>query len=157
MSYSAIDSDWVKNNLIVLETNYNFSLCFHERDWLPRRDIAENIVHSMENSRKTILIVSNAYAMSQWCHFELAMVQTRGTECDLDNLILVLLEEIDDCNLSPRLRLQMKRQTYIEWPECNETGQHLFWAKLCEALKQPSESVVSASPDYPGLQMLKNT
>ena len=140
-----------------LEAKYNLRLCLHDRDWLAGRDIVENIVHSIEHSRKTILIVSNAYAISHWCHFELAMVQTQIFENDRDNLILVLLEEIDDCNLSPRLRLQMKRQTYIEWSADNETGQQLFWAKLGEALKKPSNSIVSAPPGNLDLQNFINS
>ena len=88
VSYSAVDSEWVKCHLPLLETTNNLRLCFYDRDWLPGRDITDNIVDSMENSRKTILIVSNAYAMTQWCHFELALVQTRMLESDLNNLIL---------------------------------------------------------------------
>ena len=85
------------------------------------------------------------------------MVQTQIFENDRDNLILVLLEEIDDCNLSPRLRLQMKRQTYIEWPADSETGQQLFWAKLGEALKKPSSSIVSAPPGHHELHSFINS
>ncbi len=48
----------------------------------------------MEASRKSLLVVSNAFAASSWCQLELAMAQTRLFEQDRDNLVLVLLEEI---------------------------------------------------------------
>ena len=79
--------------------------------------------------------------MSQWCQFELTMAQTRLLELDRDNLILVLLEEIAEPNLSERLRLQLERRTYIEWPASSPTGQKLFWEKLILALSKPSASV----------------
>ena len=133
-----MDLNWVKANLLRLEEEHGLRLCLHDRDWMPGRDIADNIVESIEKSRKTVLIVSNAFAISQWCHFELAMVQTRTVEADRDNIILVILEEIDGRNITPRLRMQMQTKTYIEWTSGSETGQQLFWAKLYEALKQPT-------------------
>ena len=143
ISYCAKDLGWVSKNLPRLEEEHNLRLCLHDRDWLAGRDIVDNIVTSIENSRKTVLIVSNAFAISQWCHFELAMVQTRLFEMDRDNVVLVLLEEILDHNLSPRLRLQLQRQTYIEWPGYSDAGQQLFWAKLSQALAKPSLSVLN--------------
>ena len=143
VSYCVRDLGWVSKYLPRLEEEHNLRLCLHDRDWLVGRDIVDNIVTSIENSRKTVLIVSNAFAISQWCHFELAMVQTRLFEMNRDNVVLVLLEEILDHNLSPRLRLQMQRQTYIEWPADNETGQQLFWAKLSQAVAHPSCGVIN--------------
>ena len=94
--YSQADSQWVINQLRPqLEDNRpKLRLCIHHRDWLGGRDITDNIVESIEASRKSLLIVSNAFAASSWCQFELTMAQTRLFEEDRDNLILVLLEEI---------------------------------------------------------------
>jgi len=128
-----------------LETKYHLRLCIRERDWLVGLDIVDNIVDSIEKSRKTVLIVSNAFAVSHWCHFEMTMAQTKLLEDDRDNLILVLLEEIADCNMTPRLQLQMQKKTYIEWTD-NQIGQQLFWAKLRRALSRQSQSVTRTLP-----------
>ena len=94
------DSQWVIHQLRPhLEESStdevaNLRLCIHQRDWLGGRDITDNIVESIEASRKSLLIVSNAFAASSWCQFELTMAQTRLFEEDRDNLILFLLEEI---------------------------------------------------------------
>jgi len=109
------------------------------------RDIVDNVVDSIEHSRKTLLIVSNAFAVSQWCHFEMTMAQTKLFDDDRDNLILVLLEEIADCNMNPRLQLQMQKKTYIEWTG-NQIGQQLFWAKLQQAVTKQSNSLINATP-----------
>src|SRR6218665_2451500 len=115
VGYSRSDSNWVITQLLPrLEHECNLRLCIHERDWLPGRDIAENIMESIDNSRKTLLIVSNAFALSPWCHFELTMAQTRLMEEDRDSLVLILLEEIADCNLTLRLQIHMQPPTYIQ-------------------------------------------
>ena len=125
---------WVATKLIPkLEQEHHLHVCIHHRDWLVR-DIVDNVVESVESSRKTVLIVSNAFAASEWCQFELIMAQSRVFTEGRDNLILVLLEEIDERLVTPRLRFQLKTQTYIEWTN-NEVGQTLFWKKLAGSIK----------------------
>src|SRR6218665_500737 len=144
VGYSRRDSNWVVTELLPrLEQECNLRLCIHERDWLPGRDIAENIMESIDSSRKTLLVVSNTFALSPWCHFELAMAQTRLMEEDRDSLVLILLEEIADCNLTLRLQIQMQRRTYIEWTKQSNVGQQLFWANLKHTLAKSSDSFMN--------------
>ena len=95
----------------------------------------DNVVESVESSRKTVLIVTNTFASSQWCYFELVMAQSRLFREDRDNLILVMMEKINDDLITPRLRYQMERQTYIEWTG-SQVGQKLFWKQLLRAIKR---------------------
>ena len=138
ISYCVQDRQWVMSNLLRLETEFNKRLCFHERDWLAGRYIVDNIVQSVENSRKIVMVMSNAFVNSQWCLFELEMVQTKLFEVDRDNMIMILIEEIEDCNIPPRLKLQMARQTYIEWPGESKQGEELFWKLLNQSLSKAS-------------------
>lgn len=144
VSYSKHDTHWVVSELRRhLETEEGLQLCIHDRDFIVGEDIVSNVISSIEQSRKVLFIVSNAFAVSQWCHFELIMVQTRMLENDRDNLVLILLEEIDDANLSPRLKLQMEKQTYLEWTS-SEIGRQLFWDRLRQAVGRPPESVINS-------------
>ena len=141
--YSATDSRWVVDQLRPrLEVEDQLRLCIHQRDWIAGRDIVDNVVDSIENSRKTVLIVSNAFARSQWCHFEMTMAQSRLIRDDRDSLVLVVLEEIAEQYLTTRLRLQLARRTYVEWISDSAIGQQLFWAQLRRALAAPSTSVL---------------
>ena len=65
VSYCVKDFGWVSKYLPRLEEEYHLRLCLHDRDWLVGPDIVDNIVTSIENSRQTVLIVSNAFAISQ--------------------------------------------------------------------------------------------
>ena len=73
------------------------------------------------------------------------MAQTKLFEDDRDNLILVLLEEIADCNMNPRIQLLMQNKTYIEWTD-NHIGQQLFWARLRQVLAKQSNSFINSTP-----------
>ena len=143
--YNGTDVGWVKDELLpAMEEDAEFTLCVHDRDWLLGRDIVDNIVQSIESSRKTLLVVSNAFAISQWCQLELTLAQHRLLEEDRNAMILVLLEPLKRENITPRLLLQMKRQTYMEWTE-DPVGQKLFWKKLRRALQKPVGSLVHGS------------
>ena len=147
--YCQKDSRWVVRQLIHrLETDDHFRLCIHERDWLAGENIADNIIDSIENSRKTLVIVSNAFLQSRRCQYEMMMAQTRHITEDRNNLILVLMEEIAEVNKTPRLRLQMQTQTYVEWTS-SEVGQQLFWARLTQAMRRRAERVSDSCTGLP--------
>ncbi|XP_070537028.1 toll-like receptor 2 [Ptychodera flava] len=77
--YNQHDSDWVIHELVPHLENIdppNFKLCIHERDFLPGYDIFENILDSIEQSKKTMLILSPDFAASEWCYFEMRMAQS---------------------------------------------------------------------------------
>ena len=68
--YSQADSQWVIHHLRPhLEEpgtgEPKLRLCIHQRNWLGGRDITDNIVESIEASRKSLLIVSNAIRVVQ--------------------------------------------------------------------------------------------
>ena len=141
VAYNRDDTKWVTGHLrTVLEKQNKLKLCLHDRDWLAGVDIVENIQQSIDWSRKVVLIITNAFARSNWCQLELTMAQHRLFSEDKDNLILVMKEKILDCNMTPRLALQLKTQTYIEWDE-SEMGQKVFWTRLVKATRGPAASV----------------
>jgi toll-like receptor 13 len=52
-------------------------LCIQYRDFEVGKLIVDNIVESMKESRKVILVMSNAFATSEWCHFEVLLAHER--------------------------------------------------------------------------------
>ncbi|ELU10387.1 hypothetical protein CAPTEDRAFT_78162, partial [Capitella teleta] len=134
--HNSNDTDWVKKVLLPeleVHTQPPFKVCIYGRNWLIGRDIDKCIVESLDLSRKTLLLVTNAFAVSQWCQFEMTMAQHRLIEKDNDNLLLALMEDIEPVNLNPRLQLMMKRKVYLRWTE-EEDGQRLFFESLKRVL-----------------------
>ncbi|ESO87342.1 hypothetical protein LOTGIDRAFT_107312 [Lottia gigantea] len=133
VSYSAED-DWVLDNLVPqLEGNEGMKLCIHERDFQPGRLIIDNIVESIENSRRVLIILSNNFARSEWCQFEMTLAQKHVLHQAMEPLCVVLLEDIDSENMSNSLHALLKTTTYITWYNDAENI-HLFWDRLKNSL-----------------------
>ncbi|XP_070539499.1 toll-like receptor 4 [Ptychodera flava] len=135
--YNEHDGEWVMQELIPNLENGdppNFKLCIHERDFMPGNDIFENILDSIENSNKTLLILSPHFAQSEWCYFEMRMAQSQLFEEKKDILLMVMLQDIPDDVMPRVLRKILMTKTYLEWPE-NELGKRLFWQKLKVAIQ----------------------
>ena len=146
VSYNRNDTSWVVHTLRhVLESKHNLKLCLHDRDWLGGVDIVDNIIASIEKSRKVVLVVTNSFAASNWCQLELTMAQHRIFSKDRNNLVLIMKEDIADVLMTPRLALQMREKTYIGWDE-SEMGEIVFWERLVRAIKGPVSSVRQAIP-----------
>jgi hypothetical protein len=128
--YCDEDSEWVHEKLIpVLEEENEYRLCIHYRDFQPGRLIVDNIVENMKESRKVILVMSNAFARSEWCQFEVLLARDRFLKTGCDTLVTVLLEDISNRYFTNALKIILTSTTYATWSE-NEDGRRLFWNQL---------------------------
>ncbi|XP_028621075.1 toll-like receptor 1 [Grammomys surdaster] len=132
VSYSGLDSAWVKNELLPNLEKDDIRVCLHERNFVPGKSIVENIIHFIEKSYKSIFVLSPHFIQSEWCHYELYFAHHNLFHEGSDNLILILLEPIPQYSIPTnyhKLKTLMARRTYLEWPtEKNKHG--LFWANL---------------------------
>ena len=116
VAYHKDDGDWVREelfeNLEVKDSSMGyqggserrFKLCIHERDFNPRTPIKENIAHAIENSRKTILVLSKSFLESGWCEFELQMACMENIDKGKNTIIVVMLEDLPAKKMSGSLR-----------------------------------------------------
>ena len=79
ISYCKQNEAWVKGKLIpTLENNEpKLRVCYHERDFSAGRSIVENIVDSLDVSRKCLLVLSTQFVESSWCMFEAHLASNR--------------------------------------------------------------------------------
>ncbi|KAK3090059.1 hypothetical protein FSP39_008885 [Pinctada imbricata] len=135
VAYTSDDRSWVISNLMaVLEGQHNFSLCLHERDFLPGLTILDQISETIKHSRKVILVLSNNFAKSQWCQYEILLAQHRFLEEGGNSLILILLSDIKQKYMTNCLGMLMRTITYISWTN-NSEGKKLFWNKVVASMK----------------------
>nr|XP_019948824.1 PREDICTED: toll-like receptor 2 [Paralichthys olivaceus] len=142
ISYSHSDADWVRDQLLpCLENNRNpYRLCIHERDFMPGRWIIDNIIENIENSRKSIFVLSRHFVNSDWCNYELYFAQQRAMGKTFSDVILVVKEPIDPSSLPSkycRLKKMLSTKTYLEWPQ-QVNQQPFFWEQLRSVLGKPS-------------------
>ncbi|NXL72169.1 TLR21 protein, partial [Leptocoma aspasia] len=138
VSYSENDSDWVENTMVreLEQACPPFRLCLHKRDFVPGKWIVDNIIDSIEKSRKTLFVLSEHFVQSEWCKYELDFSHFRLFDENNDAAILILLEPIQSKAIPKRfckLRKIMNTKTYLEWP-AGEEQQQMFWENLKGAL-----------------------
>ncbi|KAM9771700.1 toll-like receptor 6 [Syngnathus typhle] len=144
ISYSHRDGDFVNGDLVPSLENAGFSLCIHERDFVPGDWIIDNIINCVEYSYKTLFVLSKHFVQSEWCNYELFFAQHRAINIQEDSLVFILLEPIPtDCLPKKFLRLRslLRQQTYLEWPK-DERKQQVFWASLKSMLQTADKSVI---------------
>ena len=75
LSYCHEDSPWVREELLprLEDGQPRFRLCLHERDFVAGATVADNIIAAINTSRRMILILSNEFLRSHWCHLEFVL------------------------------------------------------------------------------------
>ena len=130
---------WVLEEAIPnLEDTSGISLCIHERDFMPGALIVDNIVDSLRRSRTVVLVLSNDFAKSHWCQFEMCLCQTYLLENRRDLMLIVLLEEIKSCYITKSMYAMLKTTTYCAWPNEEDQDRDLFWERMRLALSRPT-------------------
>ncbi|KAG9339951.1 hypothetical protein JZ751_022266 [Albula glossodonta] len=144
ISYSHHDSLWVDSLLFPSLEGAGLSLCVHERDFTPGDWVLNNIINCVEESYKTLFVLSQSFIQSEWCNYELFFAQHRALSVHQDSLVFVLLEPIPSDSIPRKflkLRSLLRLQTYLEWPK-DERKQQVFWASLRDMLRTADKSMV---------------
>uniref|UniRef100_UPI00358FEDA6 uncharacterized protein n=1 Tax=Myxine glutinosa TaxID=7769 RepID=UPI00358FEDA6 len=138
VSYSEKDAAWSYDLIQKLEAE-GLRVCCHERDFLPGRPIMDNIMESIEGSRRAVFLLSENFVASAWCHYEFYFAQQRLMQSAEDRLILVLLHKLQHDSIPRRfvrLKQLLGRKCLLEFPKEPEK-QETFWNDLRAALQHP--------------------
>ncbi|XP_013379752.1 toll-like receptor 2 type-2 isoform X2 [Lingula anatina] len=137
ISYDAENFDWVRTVLVErLENHHGLDTIIDQRDFIGGAALTEAIVEAVDNSRKTILVVSTAYIQNSWCELELQMSLARGYH----TVIPVMLGTVPIADMSRTLRKYITVRGYIKWTE-QERGQQLFWKLLIDAIMDKENNI----------------
>jgi len=143
ISYSQADSDYVETSLLPgleqpEDPGDKFKCLIHTRDWNVGEMIPDQIIHSVESSRRTIIVLSKSYIDSMWTKLEFRAAHKQALQDRTQRVIIVVLGELptkDD--MEEDLKKYISLNTYLE------VGDPWFWQKLRFALPHRGRMVKS--------------
>ena len=135
VSYSGSDYEWVLNTLRLRLENHDppYKLCIHHRDFLVGAPIQENILNSVNQSKRMIMVLSRNFIKSEWCLLEFGAAHRKVLENRMNYLIIILFDDVNIVDLDDEIKLYMRTNTYLS------ISKKWFWEKLCYALPRNSD------------------
>ncbi|XP_052069173.1 toll-like receptor 4 [Mytilus californianus] len=69
---------WVHDDFVKkLENEEGFKFCIYHRDFDVEESVSGNVDKYLKKSWKVVVIISNAFAKSEWCQWEVDIIQER--------------------------------------------------------------------------------
>ncbi|XP_039729815.1 toll-like receptor 8 isoform X2 [Pteropus medius] len=145
VSYDTKDAsvtDWVLNELrfhLEESEGKNVLLCLEERDWDPGLAIIDNLMQSINQSKKTIFVLTKKYARSWSFKTAFYLALQRLMEENMDVIVFILLEPVLQHSQYLRLRQRLCKSSILQWPD-NPKAEGLFWQNLKNVVLTENDS-----------------
>ncbi|KAK8736263.1 hypothetical protein OTU49_004903 [Cherax quadricarinatus] len=138
ISYSHKDEEFVNKVLVPgLESgDPKYRVCLHYRDWIPGEYIQNQILQSVEASRRTLVVLSSNFIESVWGQLEFKAAHSQALQDRTNRLIVIVYGEIPpESELDDKLQLYISMKTYVKW------GDAKFWEKLRYFMPHPQDLI----------------
>nr|ALG40987.1 Toll-like receptor [Anthopleura buddemeieri] len=137
ISYSSHDQQWVYSELKQKLESHEppYKICFHDRDFEVGASIQDNIIYSVNRSKRMIMVLSNRFLESEWCRLEFRAAHHRVLQDKTNYLIVILFEGVDTEALDDETSLYLRTNTYLS------VTNKWFWQKLLYSLPKPKGAV----------------
>ncbi|XP_016058412.1 PREDICTED: toll-like receptor 8 [Miniopterus natalensis] len=145
VSYDTKDAsvtDWVINELrfhLEESEEKNVLLCLEERDWDPGLAIIDNLMQSINQSKKTIFVLTRKYARSWSFKTAFYLALQRLMDENMDVIVFILLEPVLQHSQYLRLRQRICKSSILQWPD-NPKAEGLFWQTLKNVVLTENDS-----------------
>lgn len=123
-------SEWVMKNLQAkLEEEGSLPLCLEERDWAPGVPLVDNLTQSIQNSRKTLFVLTGGYVKTGVFKLAIYLAHQRLLDENMDVIVLLMLEPVLQHSHFLRLRRRLCGKSVVEWPR-TAAAEPWFWQNL---------------------------
>merc|ERR1711915_868979 len=135
LSYSHHDASFVEKTLLPgLESKDNpddlqYKCLIHTRDWNVGEMIPDQILESVEKSRRTLIILSSDYVKSTWSKIEFQEAHRKAMKEQTQRVVVIVHGEMPDIKeMDEDVQKYLKSNTFIK------SDDPWFWKKLRYAL-----------------------
>lgn len=143
--YADEDTKFIFDIVVPYLEEKGYSLCVRCRDFEIGKLYCDNIVDNMNLSRRILLVLSNNFAKSKWCEFQMNFAYNRCLDEKINNIIVAVWEEISYKYLSNTLKVLLTSYDYALWSKSDPTGRSLFWGKILRKLQFQSDDTECAN------------
>ncbi|XP_042899674.1 protein toll isoform X1 [Parasteatoda tepidariorum] len=125
LSFSHKDQELVVTDIIsVIEVKQPMTrLCLHYKHFKAGDFIDQNIFNAVQNSKRTVIMLSKNFLESEWCIYEFRAAHLQALKDKINRVIIIKLGELPD-DLHPDIKMSLENTTYLTW------GEKYFWDKL---------------------------
>ncbi|KAL3876554.1 hypothetical protein ACJMK2_034395 [Sinanodonta woodiana] len=140
LSYSSHDEIYVHEELIPNLEKHTFRL-FTQDNFIPGVPIAENILHGIDSSFTTLIVLSNRFLESVWCKFEFQQAYDKALkERERQLIVLILEENLDKTLIQGTLKSYLKTNNFIKASENRYLSRLLLALPRMQVNLGPSET-----------------
>eukprot|EP00079_Xenopus_tropicalis_P015128 XP_004912402.1 PREDICTED: toll-like receptor 8 [Xenopus tropicalis] len=129
-------NDWIFNELcqhLEDKGDKHMYLCLEERDWEPGKAIIDNLAHSINQSKKTLFVLTKKYVKSGKFKIAFYLALQKLMDENMDVIVIVLLEPVLQNSQYLKLRRKICKSSIMEWPK-NPNAKGLFWQRMKNVL-----------------------
>ncbi|XP_049303216.1 protein toll-like [Bactrocera dorsalis] len=146
ISYAHQEADFVNHILLpqLEQGEPPFRVCTHERNWLAGAYIPEQIMESVEQSRRTIIVLSQHFIESEWARMEFRTAHQCSLNEGRARIIMIKYGEIINSELLDKeLKAYLDMNTYLDWQD----------ARFCDKLRYAMPHKVGRKPNTDMLEV----
>ncbi|VDI59117.1 toll-like receptor 13 [Mytilus galloprovincialis] len=140
--YCDSDRQWVHLELLKHLEGMDLKVCIHHRDFDVGEHIIDNITKYVGKSWKVVIVMSNNFTKSEWCQWELDLVQERRRRHGKDALVLIMYSQIDSSHMTNSIRSLLDTTPHLRYQK--GLGEDLFWSAFTNAVRKPFEDPPTA-------------
>lgn len=138
ISYVGSDRSFVVSEIYQrLEIECGLKLLIRDKIFLPGQSKSTCIMEGLQESRKTVCVISKRYLSSKWRDYELSMAKVEGIKDrgSMRFVILILMPDVYNGVYPSKVMDLVKHECYLEYPD-NQRGHEEFWEKLMQRIDE---------------------
>ncbi|CAL8242003.1 unnamed protein product [Gadus morhua 'NCC'] len=140
-------TEWVLETLRVkleVEGEKALPLCLEERDWPLGVPLIDNLTHSIRYSRKTLFVLTKAYAKTGLFRLAMYLAHQRLLDENLDVIVVLMLEPVLQNSHFLRLRRRLCGESVVEWPR-TAAAEAWFWQNLRNVVRVDNQTMYTST------------